>query len=242
MSQVSKKRRTEYLITILETEDVQLAKEKHHISQKYHKRLITHLENGYGLDDAPRSGRPKSYTARVMDDVMKVLLSDETGLLTGVVLHAKCKKAGFIEKQSDYHQFMWALKEHVRSMGHKLNTRSHGSTFFISEDDRPKRVAYCQQWLDDVGEDMQHIIFVDETTIEQYGHPKGANCGMEAWGAQTGMLNQAPGSRAACCMSDHANMAQRSVHATTQNPSSFPPASLSFACSHTMPCMHGSAC
>jgi hypothetical protein len=135
------------------------------------------------LEDSPRVGAGKKYTDGILEQCLTTLINDTTGLMTGVLLHSLCIANGILWEGSDIKQFLSTLKAYVHQLGHKLNTHSGASTFFLASSDFMMRVKFAKEVMNDAEdpECLKYCIFVDETTVEESPHPKGTTAS-PCWG------------------------------------------------------------
>jgi hypothetical protein len=179
----------------------------------YHEkqRIMDCLEKNQSLRDSSRPGPIRYYDDDILQQAEDMLLDDATGMLTGQELYRKCREAGILRDKSDKDFFLEKLKEYVAQHGHKLNTSSRASTFFLAKSDIKDRVKFCREMLATMQQQLHSLVFVDETTIEESSHPKGKH----AWHGhheKQDSIMQLGG-----CLLFHANLIPY-LHSTTAPP------------------------
>lgn len=146
------------------------------------------------VHDRPRSGRPRTYNAELLDSATQVFLEQDDVVYTAKSFTAMLEQRGILHRPYKTATFMNRWKEHLKSQGHSLRTRYTRTVFLICKEDRPKRLAFAAEMLRLLREHgIQAFVFVDETTKEQSPHPKA-------------------GQR---CFSAHATMPHATMHAHT---------------------------
>jgi hypothetical protein len=167
-------KRAKYLLAFLLTKSEAQACKCSGLSRKAHARIVhMFIEKGNAADNC-RSGRPTLYTADVMDAAYNVLTDPESGLLTGRKLKKRLVAEGILHADSDDHNFLIHLKEHIKSQGRRLITNSVQTTFYITKTDVADRLLYAQKMTDLLKQiSLEDLVFVDEVTLEESPHPKG---------------------------------------------------------------------
>lgn len=224
----SLKKRVQYVITFMQTGSKAKALKASGLGRNAHERIIKLLVNNCSLEDSPRTGAGKRYTEGILQQCLTVLIEDTTGLMTGVLLHSMCLANGVLWKGSDIKHFLLSLKAYVHKLGHKLNTRSESSTFFLASSDFKLRVDFAKELIEDSNNPdcLRYWIFVDETTVEESPHPKGTTtapcegCAIRACHC----VQQRNGKQCRCAKHNQ------------------PPVQLMPQCRKFMPCMHGTLC
>jgi hypothetical protein len=178
MSTESARKRAVYVAAFMETGSKKRAMHASGLGPHAHKRIIQQLRDRHTLEDAPRTGAPIMFTAAVMDACLQKLLTlqdEASGLVTGSDLHMACIRDGTLWEGADYGQFLKQFHVYVKSLGHQLNMNSKACTFFLAKGDIPKRYTFGTTWVEVLSTlaALDHVIFIDETTIEESPHPKG---------------------------------------------------------------------
>jgi len=141
----------------------------------YRARLVRHIEATGSLDDKPRSGRPPEYSVPAMEEALRLLKAHEDDLLTMKDLHRLLVSKGILKERSTTKTFSQHFKSCVASLGHRLTVNSTSTLPFLRATDKPERVKYCKAMLAVLKyRPLEDFWFVDETTVEESPHPKGA--------------------------------------------------------------------
>lgn len=172
----SEHRRVVYLLSVLQTADDAHAREVSGLGPHARQRITHMLATRGSVHDAPRSGRPTIYTDKVMGKAVKVLVENDEGFLNGHELLLKLKDMGVLAVHADIDNFLNHLHNYVKSLGYKVTVNNTKTIFFLSAADIVKRVKFAAELLPELGpEALDMVIFIDETTLEESPHPKGAH-------------------------------------------------------------------
>ena len=130
-------------------------------------------QRGHCLD-APRSGRPFTYTEEMMEAAVCKLVEHDQGLLSMKGLIRLLQADGTLPRVVDQPTFTAHLKAHVKRMGHQLIMNSQKTTFFLLKGDLAERRRYCEEMQQLLTTScIEDLLFVDETQVAAAPHPKG---------------------------------------------------------------------
>lgn len=137
-------------------------------------RRISQLVKETGdVNDRPRSGRPRTYDAELLDKATDVFMQHDGVLCTETEFTALLQQRQILHRPYKVAAFIRRWRQHLKSQGHTLRTRYTGTVFLICKEDQPKRVAFATELLQLLKErGINSFVFVDETTLEQSPHPK----------------------------------------------------------------------
>ena len=168
-------RRAKFFATLAETNDAKKARAVSGYRSKNAKsRLVKKLKEDHTLEDKHRSGRPVTITQDALDRALELLVSQETPLLTGEDLLHQLKQEGLVPAKTIRETLMTHLRTHVKSLGHQLIPNFRGTIFALLQSDAPARVQFAKELQDEIEDyGLDHIWFEDETTLEEFPHPKG---------------------------------------------------------------------
>jgi transposase len=167
-------RRAELILLLLKGSSLNAAMAKTHTSKRLLGRLVKAWEERGTYLDAPHSGRPKKHNESTMARAVE-LISDCSGVqYTIPKLVNKMKEEGDLDHMADKQAFTRSLHEHVKAMGHTLQTKSTETTFFLTNSDHSVRVDYSNDMLQRILKgQLDNMIFIDETQLSEGPHPKG---------------------------------------------------------------------
>jgi hypothetical protein len=105
---------------------------------------------------------------------VEILVECESTPLTLKELLHQLVREGEVSESTYTCNFSRRLREYVKKQGHFMSTSDTGSVFFLQVADRAKRVAFAKSVLSEVKDGVPATwVFVDETTFEEFPHPKG---------------------------------------------------------------------
>jgi hypothetical protein len=166
--------RSLYVLEFLLTGSRESAKLASGLTGNCHDRIIEMYRDRGHHFDAFRSGRPTSYTLEMMQEALHFLINYEEGYLAGTDLWQKLVDRGTLHDTSCVDRFMYHFRAYVESKGMKLITNSTKTVFLLTHQDVKERLRYAQQLLPIMNpRQLDMVIFVDETTLEESPHPKG---------------------------------------------------------------------
>jgi transposase len=153
------------------------AAKKFGISGATGRRVVARACQGR-VTDLPRTGRPPRFTAQLLDTATEILTEDESRLFTTPGIIGVLRDLGLLEGPVKPEAFLKAWKMHTKASGMQLDSKSTGSKFLITNQDTKDREEFAHEMLQLLGKDgIRRCIFIDETTLEEYPHPKaGKSC------------------------------------------------------------------
>jgi transposase len=171
----SEARRARYLATLMKTKNDRKARVVSGLKSRSTKQRIQKRLAEYGsLADQPRTGRPVTITKAAQQKAWEIIVSKDSPLLTGSELLSILKDEGLVPANSAVHTLVKHLKTYAHSLGHQLMMNVRGTIFALLKTDAPTRVQFSKDLLDLIDEvGLDNIWFEDETTEEEYPHPKG---------------------------------------------------------------------
>lgn len=171
------RKRAIYVLVFLQTCDRKLAARESGLSTKCHNRIVAMFRDRGHIFEHERSGRPATYTEAMMEQAFDMLINYDEGYLTGTDLWRKLKEADVLHQESSIDPFMKCFHAYVKHKGLKLITNSMKTIFLLTKDDVRDRYSYAAQLLPRMtSAQLEMVIFVDETTMEECPHPKGKLC------------------------------------------------------------------
>lgn len=168
--------RTRLVLALAKAALPQLRKLLPGANQRAMKRAVERLEKYGHLYNMPRPGRPSKYTSAQMAAAVKVLVEDRQTLHTIPTLIKQLRVLGILPSKVDTATFAAHLKKYVKDLGHHLTMNSTSTVPAMVPADVPKRLTYCRQMLGHLAtHPLGALVFIDETTLQHAGHPKGAS-------------------------------------------------------------------
>ena len=171
----SEVKRAAFAETYIATHDAKAARAASGLRSKNSKsRVLKKLEEDHCLADKARPGRPVTITQHALERAWQLLQSQESPHLTSDDLLHLLKQEELIPATSKRSTLLTHLRSYVKSLGHQLIPNFRGTIFALLKSDAPARVLFAtelQEYIDQFG--LDHIWFEDETTIEEFPHPKG---------------------------------------------------------------------
>ncbi len=175
-------KRARYVYVLLQTQDVEQAKQLSGLGEQSLKHLIERWGEAGTVKDRHRSGRPTAFGPEVMSKAYDTLVDYDEGFLTGGELLRKLTVQGVVRETVDQDNFMRHFREYVKSRGHILIVNSTKTLFFLTINDVVDRVKFATRLVPQITEEQERMcIFVDETTLEKDPHPKGEMCKAASW-------------------------------------------------------------
>jgi hypothetical protein len=167
-------KRAVFALVFLQTRSVVKAARAAHSKPSLLKSIIGAIVDHGDIRERPRSGRPLSYTDEVLEEACRILADKEQCFLTGTTLMKVLVERGIWPKEVNVDLLLKHLKEYCRRTSRVLVVNSTKALFFLKDADAVARVSYATSLLQEL-EDQQldNVIFVDETTHEESPHPKG---------------------------------------------------------------------
>lgn len=171
----SQKRRADYVVKRLDGQTDKQAKKALGIKgKKFSQRLQTGLRRGASLKDAPRPGRPITYTVDILEQALDWFNHHQWELLSKEELVSKLQKADILTNDAKVEGFYPAFKSYLVTMGFKLKYATRTLTFALTNAHEDGRLEWCikhQRIITDAT--VGSYWFLDEVIIEEGGHPKG---------------------------------------------------------------------
>ncbi len=171
----AEKKRGHYLATLTKTNSDKEARAKSGLKSPHTKtRILDRLQHIGTLKDRPRSGRPITITTAAKERAWSLLVDQEQPLLTGKELLVILKDEGLVPDRTTRKTLLKHLEIYVKSLGHQLRRNFTGTIFALKKEDAPARVQFAKELLAVIDhQGLEDVWFEDETTEEEYPHPKG---------------------------------------------------------------------
>lgn len=169
--------RSKYILDFLQTGSVPHACKVSGLSRHAHQRIVQMFAEKGHFFDSPRPGRPVIYTEEMMRAAYDRLLDDQEGSMTGKRLRGKLVEDGVLHATADMDTFMQHFKQYVVERGHTLTITSTSTEFYIAVPDVKARLDFARTMTQELRDrSLNHLIWADETILEEYPHPKGMRC------------------------------------------------------------------
>ena len=140
-------------------------------------RVEARLADTGCLDDRPRPGRPRRYTPELLRLATQLLVEDGARLHSLPTIMALLRERGVVAGPAKMDRFAAAWKKYVREQGAELLTRSTGTQLLLTSKDAQARVQFAKEMQAIISQHgLLKCIFVDETTLEEFPHPKAGKC------------------------------------------------------------------
>ncbi len=171
----SQERRRDFLLSLIDGSTVKAAAKKLHIKgKKFVQRLKASLQRDCSLADAPRTGRPVTYTTAALDQALDWFLLNDFLLLTKQQLVENLELEGILESGTSTSGFYHAFKQHLLTYGFELKWGRRTLTFALTRQHEIWRREWCLAHKAALTLTLLlGIWFCDEIVIEESGHPKG---------------------------------------------------------------------
>ncbi len=169
-------------------------------------RLREALEERSSLAEAPRPGRPPTYTPDILDDTLQCFDLHAYQLLDKADFFEELKAAGVFPITANESGFYHAFKVHLASYGLQLKWGRRYLAFALTKRYEDARYSWClenQEVFTDAT--VGDFWFCDEIWVEEGGHPKGEQgkgCRCRKMPVQAGTggcYPQFAGGRLLCC-------------------------------------------
>jgi hypothetical protein len=223
-----------YTITYMETGDDARAQAASGLGSTAHSVVIARLKRNGSLAALHPSGRPVKYHEGVCARAFDILIENPGELHTLKGLLRTLEEEGTVEAPGNRDTFSTHLHEWAAAHGYHMYTNSNKSIFYLTDDDKSLRVQFSRSAMELLGDKPpEHLICVDETTIQECPPPKG-ECTHEVYDrvlqctpedyctACTGSRSPAhapgfqPKSLKGCCITHHSmHAASHCAHAVT---------------------------
>lgn len=166
-------RRSIYVAKVLGGCSKKAARQAAGLGKNAPSRIQKRMEEGYGIHDRPRSGRPRVYTEDMLARCFEVLKEQPTRHIHAKLYFNILQDRGLVHRQADRRRFTQRLVEWCIKHGHSIDMKSTKEEFFIAEMDKPKRKEYATMLKGLLADDPDtHFVFIDETSVEFGEHPK----------------------------------------------------------------------
>ena len=171
----SERTRAQYLIALLSSVDDRAIRRKLGIKdKKFKKRLMANLEKHCSIADAPRSGRPRSYTPATYEAAKGVLLELEDTVCSSRELVRVLQDRAILPPTAKHESFMRGFKLYLSGTGLTLAYGQRKLTFALSTRHVAARLAWCMKMGTTLTIDVvKSYWFGDEIAISYGGKPKG---------------------------------------------------------------------
>ncbi len=171
----SERTRSQYLLELLRSVDDRAIRRKLGIKdKKFKKRLMTNLEKYCSIADAPRSGRPRSYTPTTYEAAKEVLLELEDTVCSSQELVKVLQDRSILPPTAKHGSFMRGFKSYLSGTGLTLAYGQRKLTFALSTRHVAARLAWCLKMGITLTIDVVKTYwFGDEIAISYGGKPKG---------------------------------------------------------------------
>ena len=145
--------------------------------------ILRRLAANGSLEPRRATGRPPTYSDKVMERAVELLAEDPSAQLTLKDLLAKLVAEGSAPAGSEYTgNFSARFRQYCTAHHLHVNTTSRSTKFMLATKDHKPRVEFCRAQLPLLkGAALANIWFSDETTIEESPHPKGTCSVTAAW-------------------------------------------------------------
>jgi len=169
------KKRADYLGTLVKTNSDKEARAESGLKSPHtKKRILDRLQDLGSLKDRPRSGRPITITTAAKERAWSLLIDQEQPLLTGKELLVILKDEGLVPDRTTRKALLKHLEIYAKSLGHQFMRNFTGTIFALQKDDAQDRVKFAKVLLAIIEQQgLEDVWFEDETTEEEYPHPKG---------------------------------------------------------------------
>lgn len=124
---------------------------KQHVTKQTVRNVLRRIENGLGLDDAPRTGRPRALTEKQVELAKKLIQDPDYGSLR------KTNRA--LQARGIYVTFKTVANSVKNS---NLRARKRRKKFLIRPENQRGRVQWCVDHLDDTMHQIRKRVCSDE--------------------------------------------------------------------------------
>lgn len=171
----SERTRAQYLFELLASVDDRAIRRNLGIKDKgFKKRLMTNLQRYCSIADAPRSGRPRSYTTATHEASKDVLLELEDTVCSSKEFVKELQDRAILPPTAKHESFMRAFKVYLSGTGLTLAYGQRKLTFALSSRHVAARLAWClKKGVTLTIDTVKTYWFGDEITISYGGKPKG---------------------------------------------------------------------
>lgn len=164
--------RAEYVLAYLTTGDKKKAEEASGFPACRHQRIVDMWRERASIRDKPMQQPARKLPPLVLQQAFQ-RLKTSSEIFNGPEYFSKLQEEGVIPQGCDKKWFFEKLKKHIASKGCTLQMSSTKSVFYLSEGDMQTRLKYCKGMLSQLIRDsLDHLMFADETTLEDAPHPK----------------------------------------------------------------------
>lgn len=167
--------RRDYLLLRLDGQPGAKAKRALGITgRQFEEHLRASLERDASLADAPRSGRPPTYTPTILADCLDWFNHHGFQQLTKEELVSELKQLGILPEDATVRGFHSAFQRYLLELGFDLKWGQRSLAFALSSQHVAGRYQWCLKYQDILtSENLGDYWFCDEIVIEESGHPKG---------------------------------------------------------------------
>lgn len=159
----------------LECVDLALALKKSGLKRAAFFEGLRRMHDTGSLDSTPRKSAPTVYTPEVMKDAYELLVTSAS-MLNFLDLFWALKGEGHLQEVGCIDRFRQAFTQYCKSVGTPLTVNSTQMTFYLAPKDYPERAAYATMMLNYLRKSsLEDLLWVDEVTVEEVAHPKGAH-------------------------------------------------------------------
>lgn len=119
-------------------------------------------------------GRKTKFTPTVMQHATSILA--ESGPMTTREVISELEERGILQPPTNAQNFLRHLREHLATTGHRLYITTSGQVFGINHEGALRRKDWAEDMLAFLEDhQVEHIWFMDVTTMLCCPHPKGAH-------------------------------------------------------------------
>lgn len=140
-------------------------------------RIAKRYRETGSIEDRPHPGRKPIYTPEVLQRANEVAAALPPRLCTTARVLQALVQEQEVHEGGNTQAFRRAWKRHNRAQGVHMNTTDTSTAPFISKSDVNIRWRYAAHMLQLLnGPEAPDVNFIDETTVEEFPHPKSSTC------------------------------------------------------------------
>lgn len=165
-----------YWLIVLQDRNTALKKAGYHQNAAHvHHRVLESLARTGTLSCKVPAQPARKYTPEVMQEAYATLISSKE-LLNGMEFYIMLHELGILVCMCNKTRFLQAFKAYCHAQGTNLIVNSQTCLHFLQLLDYPARAAYCAEMQNIMCTlSLDQMVFVDEVTLEECPHPKGAS-------------------------------------------------------------------